>query len=131
MIFASWWNPEASSRKRLTANQTYANSPGVTSGIAYGVKELFKQKFSDGIDGPLQPGGNPPGRGGADSIVRLISVADFRVIQEIPTGQKEINYVLFDPHGDWLATAGDDGTVGVWNLPSGERRAVGPSGRIR
>jgi tRNA A-37 threonylcarbamoyl transferase component Bud32 len=63
---------------------------------------------------------------GADSIVRLVSTSDHAAAQEIATGQKEINGVIFGPQDEWLATAGDDGTVAVWSLPDGTRRAVWP-----
>jgi WD40 repeat protein len=91
------------------------------------VRELFRAKLpARQYSACFAPDGKSVAFAGADSIVRRYSVDGFRLLQELPTAQKEINSVIYGPAGDWLATAGDDGTVAVWNLPSGVRRAVWP-----
>ena len=40
--------------------------------------------------------------------------------QALETGQKEVNGVSFSPDGLRLASAGDDGTIRVWNLAGGK-----------
>jgi eukaryotic-like serine/threonine-protein kinase len=72
----------------------------------------------------FSPDGSLVAFAGLDSVVRIVSTSDRKVIQEIPTHQTEVNFVLFGPQGDWLATAGDDGTVAVWDLPTGQPHAL-------
>ena len=110
-----------------TANPISESSPGATLWGQHGVRELYRKE----LPAPqwtvrFSPDGTQAAFAGADSIVRLVATEDFRLLQEIPTNQKEINGLIFGPHGDWLATAGDDGTVALWDLPSGQRRAVRP-----
>lgn len=91
------------------------------------VRELFRAKLpARQYSACFAPDGKSVAFAGADSIVRRYAVDGFRLLQEIPTAQKEINSVIYGPAGDWLATTGDDGTVTVWNLPAGVRRAVWP-----
>jgi serine/threonine protein kinase/WD40 repeat protein len=59
---------------------------------------------------------------GKDANVRLFDSLTGRVVQEIPTGQIEVNGLAFLPDGQELATAGDDGTIRFWNLKTGSER---------
>jgi len=89
------------------------------------VRELFRvRQPSRQYTACFAPDGASVAFAGADSVVRRYSMDVFRLLQEIPTEQREINSVIFGPDGDWLATAGDDGTVAVWDVLSGARRSV-------
>lgn len=87
-------------------------------------KELFRttmpkpQYFAQ-----FTPDGQKVAFAGADSIVRIHALDDYRILHKIDTEQREINGLTFDPKGKWMATAGDDGSVAVWDLPEGTRRA--------
>lgn len=89
------------------------------------VRELFRAKLpARQYSASIAPDGKSVAFAGADSIVRRYSLAGFQLLQELPTEQQEVNSVIHGPAGGWLATAGDDGTVAVWNLPSGQRIAA-------
>jgi WD40 repeat protein/serine/threonine protein kinase len=93
----------------------------------HGVQELFRETTSKAqYAAAFSPDGSVVAFAGADSVVRLISTSQFRILHEFATDQTEINHILFGPQGDWLATTGDDGTVGIWELPSGRKRLVVP-----
>lgn len=90
-------------------------------------RELFRLKTpKPQYSAKISPDGRWAAFAGADSVVRLVSIDELKLLKEIPTGQKEINDVIFGPQNAWLATAGDDGTVGIYNLPDGMHRAVWP-----
>jgi WD40 repeat protein/serine/threonine protein kinase len=58
---------------------------------------------------------------GDHGSVQLFEVAaDFRLARTLETNQTEVNSVAFSPDSELLASAGDDGRVGLWNLESGE-----------
>ena len=59
---------------------------------------------------------------GNDAIVRLINADSGELVQEIVTGQVEVNGVAFSPDGREMVTSGDDGTVRVWDLQRGKER---------
>jgi WD40 repeat protein len=61
---------------------------------------------------------------GQDAVVRLTATAQPRSQRELPTGQGEVNSVAFTSDGARLATAGDDGTVRVWDWQSSEPHDV-------
>jgi WD40 repeat protein len=37
-----------------------------------------------------------------------------------------VNDVLFDPHGEWFATAGNDGKIILWSLPKAQELTILP-----
>ena len=53
---------------------------------------------------------------GLDATVRLFDPETGAVLQEIVTGQIEVNGLAFSPDGKELATSGDDCTIRVWDL---------------
>jgi len=55
---------------------------------------------------------------GKDAIIRIYdtSTVDYELLQEIHTQQIEVNGLAFSPIRDQLASAGDDGTVRIWNI---------------
>ena len=53
---------------------------------------------------------------GLDATVRLFDPETGVVLQEIVTGQIEVNGLAFSPDGKELATSGDDCTIRVWDL---------------
>ena len=59
---------------------------------------------------------------GADSILRMFSPDTGKIVREIPTGQIEINGIAFSPDGKEFATAGDDGTIMIWDQISSQER---------
>ncbi|MBI2479918.1 MAG: protein kinase, partial [Planctomycetia bacterium] len=53
--------------------------------------------------------------------VQLFEVAaDYRLARTLETNQTEVNSVAFSPDSELLASAGDDGRVGLWNVATGE-----------
>lgn len=58
---------------------------------------------------------------GEEPVVRIYDAATLNLLHEIATGQVEVNSVDFSPSGE-LATAGDNGTVMVWDWRSGKKR---------
>ena len=54
--------------------------------------------------------------------MRLIDPDTGKLQKQIVTGQLEVNCVSFSPDGQEVATAGDDGTICVWNLQNGSER---------
>ena len=62
---------------------------------------------------------------GAGDVVRLYNVSSWRQIRpDIRPHQGLIGGIAFSPDGRTLATTGDDGTLRLWGIPSGE-----PSGQ--
>jgi WD40 repeat protein/serine/threonine protein kinase len=59
---------------------------------------------------------------GRDAVVRLFDPGTGEILQELATGQLEVNGVAFSPDGKELGTAGDDGTVRIWDLKTGAER---------
>ena len=59
---------------------------------------------------------------GADSILRLFHPETGHIDRQIPTGQMEINGVAFSPDGKEIATAGDDGTIIIWDEQTSKQR---------
>jgi WD40 repeat protein len=58
--------------------------------------------------------------GGNRGFVHLFNgKPPFQLLREWPTGQIEVNGVSFSRNGKWLATAGDDGRVGLWDVDTG------------
>ena len=59
--------------------------------------------------------------GDAKGFVHLVENSD-RLTKKLSwdSGQREVNCVTFSPDDQMLATAGDDGRVGVWHAESGE-----------
>lgn len=52
---------------------------------------------------------------GKDSVVRWHDVKSGKVVRSLSTQQEEVNCISYNPAGTRLATAGDDGTVKIWN----------------
>lgn len=63
----------------------------------------------------LSPNGGTLAVVGQDAFVRLFDWPSGKLTDEWPTGQREVNGACFAPDGDGLWTAGDDGTVRLWN----------------
>jgi WD40 repeat protein len=61
-------------------------------------------------------GGNEFFTAGKDSIVRWHNTSTGNVDRRLDTRQKEINGVSYNPAGTLFATAGEDGTVKIWNV---------------
>ena len=59
---------------------------------------------------------------GQDAIVRIFDSETGVVEKQFPTGQIEINDVVFIFDGQELVTSGDDGTIRIWNCESGIER---------
>ncbi len=59
---------------------------------------------------------------GVGAIVRLFDPETGEPGKEFPTGQVEVNGIAFSPDQTELATAGDDGTLRVFNLGTGSER---------
>jgi serine/threonine protein kinase/WD40 repeat protein len=64
----------------------------------------------------LAPDGTHFVTAGRESVVRWHDLQTGRVTQSRATGQVEINCVSFSPSGRSFVTAGDDGTVKIWNV---------------
>jgi WD40 repeat protein len=58
-----------------------------------------------------------------DSHLRIVDKSTGHVRIDIDTGQKEINGLALSPDQTILATAGDDGTVQLWDVAAGNRVA--------
>jgi WD40 repeat protein len=58
---------------------------------------------------------------GKDAVVRFFRPNGGRVEPDIMTGQIEVNGGAFSPDGPELATAGDDGTICIWDIATRER----------
>jgi WD40 repeat protein/serine/threonine protein kinase len=70
--------------------------------------------------------------GGTDGFVRLWSLPDAHLFQEIRTGLGEIHSITFAPDRAWLGAAGVGGAE-IYELPSGRKRctlALPPAGRV-
>ena len=52
---------------------------------------------------------------GADAVVRVFDDESDEVSRCIPTGQLEINDISYSQFNNQVATAGDDGTIAVWD----------------
>ncbi len=57
---------------------------------------------------------------GADAVVRFYKQPDDHLVQTLETEQIEVNDVAFTPEGKTVATIGDDQTLRLWDLSSGE-----------
>jgi eukaryotic-like serine/threonine-protein kinase len=58
--------------------------------------------------------------GNAGKVQVLDAQRDYALLKEWDTGQGEVNSVAFTGDGTRLATAGDDGRIGVWDTFTGE-----------
>ena len=60
---------------------------------------------------------------GADECaVRVWGVPDLDELAVTPTHEGRVSQLTFDPSGEWLATAGDDLAVRIWDIETGEQR---------
>lgn len=59
--------------------------------------------------------------GGQESTMSVIDAVTGAVIQEVATGQKEINGLSLSPDEKLLAVSGDDGTIQIRNALTGEQ----------
>lgn len=58
---------------------------------------------------------------GSDGHIRFFDIHTGNLIADWDSGQHEVNSVAFHPYENRLASAGDDGTVCVWDISSQER----------
>lgn len=74
---------------------------------------------ADIYDARFSPDGALLAVAGADDRLRLIDAATDRLLRFWECHQGEVNGVAFHPRQPWVATAGDDGTVKVWDINDG------------
>ncbi|MCA9076832.1 MAG: serine/threonine protein kinase [Planctomycetaceae bacterium] len=72
----------------------------------------------------FSPDGSTVATSGRDAVIRLYDAETFFLQLEIETGQIEVNGLAFTSKGDVLASAGDDGTVCLWQLDLDGGRAT-------
>jgi WD40 repeat protein/serine/threonine protein kinase len=53
---------------------------------------------------------------GKDAVIRFYSSASWKLLFSIETHQIEVNGLAFSPDGGTLASAGDDGTIAIWQI---------------
>jgi WD40 repeat protein len=69
--------------------------------------------------------------GGVDGSVKVWDPLDRISLVTIDAHQREINWVLFSPDGDLLATSGEEGIVTVWNWREREEiTTINNAGRV-
>ena len=66
----------------------------------------------------FMPGGEQFFTAGMDSIVRWHDAKTGKVVRGLDTQQREVNCVSYNPSRMIFATAGDDGTVKIWDATS-------------
>src|SRR5258708_16180474 len=58
-----------------------------------------------------------PVSAGLDNVVRFRNVAEHNEIAALTGHQRRIHFVTFSHDGAWVATAGMDRNVKLWNVP--------------
>ncbi len=92
-------------------------------------KEL--RKIAD-LPAPVQsvafapPGSTPPSviaAGCGDNVIRLFDVAQGTEIKKLAGHTGPVNAVAYSPKGDLILSAGNDGSIHVWNVADGMSKA--------
>ncbi len=65
---------------------------------------------------------------GQDADIVLLDAETGEVRTRIPSGQGEVNGLAVSPNGKLLASAGDDGTIAIWDISTGQE--VGKRGKV-
>jgi eukaryotic-like serine/threonine-protein kinase len=60
---------------------------------------------------------------GKEAVVRVYNLASTKLLFSIDTHQVEVNGLAFSPDGQTLASAGDDGTIALWQMNWREAKA--------
>ena len=97
--------------------------PSGTEGMSWLIADL-SGAGDDCNDLAFSPDGSVLAVAGRDEMVRLIDPVSGETARTLVGHEGRVNQVDFSPGGEWLFSAGDDGTLMQWELATGARISV-------